>query len=559
MHPVFVRKRKNTLFSGIIWKKGERMKHTYNYGDLVLCDGKLMFVEDPADKEGRIGLLEENASRIEHPLFDDRSAGTYYVDPSRIRSLQERITEPDVLRTFFRLEMSPWQLVRLGRYPFADDGGTFELAEQDVERFLEKLPGSDHSEWIIWKKEFLHNKHVYCPDPSPGTFSLAFLWQCLQKALSEMDPAKDDLAAIKELWQGYYASRHYPPESMRLHRSFRKDMILHLLDVSGRMHLSDSSVRAAERLLDELIDEGDLWAMECKAHACFDGHGILEEDHEEALYLYERLYEAGVKDACLYLGQLYVEKDGEKAERYLREAIENGHAYGRIALADLLHDSRKEEAVGLLQECVHDPLVQADACVRFGEYREEDGDAEGARNAYEEAARAYVLHVHENNEALRRRIQEGCTRTNAVIDEQVQEALQPRRTLRVSAAVIIQKGCVLATQRGYGEGKDGWEFPGGKIEEGETGEEALVREIREELQMTVEPQKLLTVIEYEYPAFHLRMECWLCHITNGTPVLVEHEAARWLLEEQIDSVDWLPADRTILDLVRRELSKESVY
>jgi 8-oxo-dGTP diphosphatase len=77
--------------------------------------------------------------------------------------------------------------------------------------------------------------------------------------------------------------------------------------------------------------------------------------------------------------------------------------------------------------------------------------------------------------------------------------------------------------------------------------------------MTVEPQKLLTVIEYEYPAFHLSMECWLCHITNGTPVLVEHEAARWLLEEQIDSVDWLPADRTILDLVRRELSKESVY
>ena len=132
------------------------------------------------------------------------------------------------------------------------------------------------------------------------------------------------------------------------------------------------------------------------------------------------------------------------------------------------------------------------------------------------------------------------------------------KTVNVVAAVIRDRGRVFATQRGYGENKDGWEFPGGKIEHGETPQQALVREIEEELDTRIEVGELLTVIEYDYPAFHLRMQCFWCRIVEGTPVLKEHEAARWLGLENLDSVDWLPADRAIIPLIRDKLISETL-
>ena len=127
------------------------------------------------------------------------------------------------------------------------------------------------------------------------------------------------------------------------------------------------------------------------------------------------------------------------------------------------------------------------------------------------------------------------------------------KTIQVVAAVIVAGGKVFATQRGYGEYKDGWEFPGGKIEPGETPGQALSREIREELDIGISPEKELGIIEYDYPAFHLSMRCFLCRIMEGEPILKEHEAARWLDAEHLDSVDWLPADRVILPRVREAL------
>ena len=127
------------------------------------------------------------------------------------------------------------------------------------------------------------------------------------------------------------------------------------------------------------------------------------------------------------------------------------------------------------------------------------------------------------------------------------------KTIRVAAAVLRDGDRVFATQRGYGDYKDGWEFPGGKIEPGETPEEALKREIREELAAEIEVEKLLAVVEYDYPAFHLSMQCFLCRITDGTPVLKEHEAAVWLKKEELDGVSWLPADQSILPKVKEIL------
>ena len=120
------------------------------------------------------------------------------------------------------------------------------------------------------------------------------------------------------------------------------------------------------------------------------------------------------------------------------------------------------------------------------------------------------------------------------------------KTINVVAAVIMKEGRVFATQRGYGEFKDGWEFPGGKVEAGESPEDALLREIREELEVEVNVGDLIDTIEYDYPAFHLSMKCYACTIAGGSPHLLEHEAARWLSADQLDSVAWLPADITLI-------------
>ena len=127
------------------------------------------------------------------------------------------------------------------------------------------------------------------------------------------------------------------------------------------------------------------------------------------------------------------------------------------------------------------------------------------------------------------------------------------KTVNVVAAIIKDKDRIFATQRGYGEFKDGWEFPGGKVEEGETPEQALKREIAEELNTEIEVGDYLSTIEYDYPKFHLSMRCYWAAIVQGSPVLLEHEAARWLKKEELDSVDWLPADITIIDLIKAKM------
>ena len=128
------------------------------------------------------------------------------------------------------------------------------------------------------------------------------------------------------------------------------------------------------------------------------------------------------------------------------------------------------------------------------------------------------------------------------------------KTIHVVAAVICdsfdKKQKIFATAKGYGEFKGQWEFPGGKVELGETPQQALAREIQEELATKIRVGDLITTIEYDYPAFHLSMDCFWCKVVSGDLVLKEHEAAKWLSKEELDSVDWLPADVTLIEKIR---------
>ena len=124
------------------------------------------------------------------------------------------------------------------------------------------------------------------------------------------------------------------------------------------------------------------------------------------------------------------------------------------------------------------------------------------------------------------------------------------KVIKVVAAIIVEDNKIFATQRGYGDFKGGWEFPGGKVEAGELPQEALVREIKEELDTEIEVGDLVDTIEYDYPNFHLSMDCFWAKIVSGDLILKEHAAAKWLSKDELDSVEWLPADISLIEKIQ---------
>ena len=149
------------------------------------------------------------------------------------------------------------------------------------------------------------------------------------------------------------------------------------------------------------------------------------------------------------------------------------------------------------------------------------------------------------------------TETNRTTTESRASTDAPRKRIEVVAAIIHHEDRILAAQRGYGEFKDGWEFPGGKVQQGETAEEAIVREIEEELRVTIHPDKFVTTVDYDYPNFHLTMHCFLSTIEAGEIEMKEHEALRWLAPDELDRVEWLPADVEVVEKLKAHLAADA--
>ena len=131
------------------------------------------------------------------------------------------------------------------------------------------------------------------------------------------------------------------------------------------------------------------------------------------------------------------------------------------------------------------------------------------------------------------------------------------KTINVVAAIILKDNKIFATQRGYGEFKDGWEFSGGKVEADESPEKAIIREIKEELDTDIDVKEYFDTVEYDYPTFHLSMKCYICTVLSGKLDLLEHEASKWLDKDSLESVDWLPADLGLVDKLKCYLQKNS--
>ena len=405
--------------------------YDFSWGDWTLCHGRVTFVEDSSDEnpDGRLGLVEEHSFEIE------------YFPVEEVTLLPEVRVSEDVLRSFFRLEVTPWQLCAKHQYPFAAASGTFTLTEADLHAFAANLGKSDIRIMDAWETMFLssdHPTHVYCEESDLCGFSLLLAWEMIRDFFGWFDIEEDDPLIIAEIVDAYSAAKGLALDQLNLSDDLKGPLICRIEDYAKSFPINETQRRAYVKYLDELCEKGDSWAIKKKAYAYYGGNGVVPCRWDTSAQTLTRLWKLGNFAAANSLGYIYYsdrlgKPDYKKAFYYFSRAAEAGILEARYKLSDMYRKGHgikadPKKAWSILQELYPEQLKAmqdqyygcnyADIALRIG-YCYEDGvgvekDIHKAHEFYERARFAIEMRMlrgrHFGDDTVRVNVQRALSR-----------------------------------------------------------------------------------------------------------------------------------------------------
>ncbi len=363
----------------------------FNYGDWVCYEGQIMFVWDSSDEKGfgELGLLKENAPVIFDKEWNMQYPKIEYYPVESVEKLPEVDVDESVLRRFFRLETTPWELCRQGLFPFSDRSGSFTLTEEDLKAFASNLAKADNiimDDWITQFTATTHVTHVYCPADKSEGLSLHLTWNVIREIFTWFDIDEDEPEIVTDIVDAYFASTGKVLSEIDAPENLKAAIISYLEETSQEVEVTDDQRKAYVRFLNEMCDKGDTWALETKAYAYYGGNKIVPCDWKIAEQALLKLERSGDTYAANSLGYIYYsnrlgEPDYNKAFTYFSKAAKAGVVEARYKLADLYrkgHGTAKdpEKAFKLLKQVYDGQLASiqdgyfgckyADVALRMG-------------------------------------------------------------------------------------------------------------------------------------------------------------------------------------------------
>lgn len=321
----------------------------FGYGQFVLYDGKVMFVNGiPYDEEDegypdKIELIEENCERI----YDEEEEMEYseYILASinDVTILPEVTVNEETLRSFFRMDTTPWKLAAEGKYPFSDNSGSFYLGEDDLGVFLSRLGATDSIVYDEWKEQYVCKRHVKVQKETPDRFTMRMAWRLIRDELEWYDAEEDEPEYITTIWDFYKSEKGKKLDEIAFPEDFKNIVISSISNYAKKNEISDMQKQTYLRLLNEQYDAGDIWAIKHKAYAYYGGNSIVTCDWKIAEEALLKLHDTDTEDAkyaANSLGYIYYsnrlgEPDYVKAFSFFSEAAEYGITEAKYKLADM--------------------------------------------------------------------------------------------------------------------------------------------------------------------------------------------------------------------------------
>ena len=395
-------------------RKEQKSILDFDYGDWVCHEGQIMYVMDSTDdkESGELGLLKENAPIIFDKEWNTQYPKIEYFPFESVEKLPEVDVDETILKRFFRLETTPWELCKQGLFPFSDHSGTFTLTEEDLKVFASNLSKADTITMDNWKTQFsagYHVTHVYCPEDKSEGLSLHLTWNVIRDIFTWFDIDEDEPEIVTDIVDAYLASTGKVLSEIDVPENLKAAIIPYLERASLEGEVTDDQRKAYVRFLNEMCDKGDTWALEHKAYAYYGGNRIVPCDWKIAEQALLKLERSGDTYAANSLGYIYYsnrlgEPDYNKAFLYFSKAAKAGIVEARYKLADLYrkgHGTVKnpEKAFKMLKQVYDEQLASiqnrhfgckyADVALRMGYCHEEgSGCQQDCHKAHEYFLRA---------------------------------------------------------------------------------------------------------------------------------------------------------------------------